>query len=186
MRVKGTAFHARLHLLKHKLGEHAVEAFIVEFRRTHPEFPTSVLPTSQIPAETFLQLNDTIVEQVYGGDTDSLWELGALSAEWSLTEGPYKGLLEGRDVTRFAAMAPVMWSNFFDTGRARTEVHPDRIELYIEGVPAGLRHLYFEYSVIGYFRRGLEMLGGAVRMERVTGFSAGDADVHYRLHLTAT
>ena len=80
-------------------------------------------------------------------------------------------------------MAPVMWSNFFDTGRARSEIHQDRIELWIEGVPADVRHLYFEYSVVGYFRRGLEMLGATVRMTRLAGFSAGDEYVHYRLKL---
>lgn len=183
MRVKGTAYHARLNLLKHKLGEDGVAQFVERYREAHPEFPKSVLPTSQIPAQDFLRFNDAIVDDVYAGDTQSLWELGETSAEWSLTDGPYRSLLQGRDISRFAAMAPVMWSNFFDTGRARSETHQDRIELWIEGVPADVRHLYFEYSVVGYFRRGLEMLGATVRMTRLAGFSAGDEYVHYRLKL---
>ncbi len=76
-----------------------------------------------------------------------------------------------------------MYANFFDEGSARSEYHEDRVDLWIEGVPAPLRHLYFEYSLVGYFRRGLELLGEHVVAERVQGFSNGDARVMYRLLL---
>lgn len=39
-------------------------------------------------------------------------------------------------------------------------------------------HLYFEYSVVGYFRRGLELLDETVRAECVEGFSKGDPQVY--------
>lgn len=182
MRVKGTAYLARLVLLREKLTEEgAVERFVEDYARTNPEFRTHIIPTSQIPAEAFLKFIDHIVAEVYGGDTHSLWELGRRSADWTLKQGPYRSLLELRDIPRFAAMAPVMWSNFFDKGSARSVTEADHIDLWIEDVPADLRHPYFEFSVVGYFQRGLELLGTDVQTERIAGFSAGDAVTHYRL-----
>ena len=182
MRVKGTAYLARVQLLKAKLGsDEAVEEFLARYQRSHPEFPKSVIPTTQIPAHTFLAFVDAVVDEVYGGERDSLWDIGRRSAEWALTAGPYKSLLEFKDVERFAAMASVMWSNYFDKGSARSEIYDDRIELWIEDVPEDVRHPYFEFSVVGYFQRGLELLGAEVRREAVESFVSGGERVHYRL-----
>ena len=48
-----------------------------------------------------------------------------------------------------------------------------------------LRHPYFEYSVVGYFKRGLEMHGVKVELERLDGFASGGDEVHYKLHVSA-
>ncbi|MCA9592021.1 MAG: hypothetical protein KC776_01885 [Myxococcales bacterium] len=183
MRVKGTAYHARLNLLRSKWGEEKVAAFLKGFHERHPSFPRKVLATTWMPADEFLKLNDAIVDEVYDGDDESLWELGEASAAWTLKDGPYKNLLETRDTRRFANLAKVMYANFFDTGSARSDYQPERVDLWIEGIPDGLQHLYFEYSVVGYFRRGLELLGETVRSECVEGFSKGDPRVFYKLHL---
>lgn len=183
MRVKGTAYLARIQLLRAKLGDEALAAFLAGFRARHPEFPREVLVTTQIPAAEFVALMDAIVTEIYAGDTASLWEIGERAAEWSLREGPYRNLLEGREIARFAALAPVLYRNYFDTGEARSLVHVHHVDLWIAGIPAELRHLYFEYSVVGYFRRGLELLGANVRLECVRGFSRGDDEVHYRVWL---
>ncbi len=183
MRVKGTAYHARLNLLRSKWGEEKVEAFLTRFHEEHPSFPRKVLATTWMPAEEFLQLNDAIVDEVYGGDMESLWELGEASAAWTLKDGPYKNLLVTKDTRRFASMAPAMYANFFDTGAARSAYSDTRVDLWIDGIPEPLRHLYFEYSVVGYFRRGLELLGEDVRAECVEGFSKGDPRAYYKLHL---
>lgn len=183
MRVKGTAYHARLNLLRAKWGDRKLDEYVAAFCERHPRFPRNVLPSTWIPAAEFLALIDAIVDDVYHGDPLSLWQIGEASAEWTLTEGPYKNLLETRDLRRFAALAKAMYANFFDAGSARSEYHDDRVDLWIEGIPAPLRHLYFEYSVVGYFRRGLELLGQRVRPECEQGFSKGDSSVLYRLHL---
>lgn len=181
MRVKGTAYIARLQLLEAKLGPEGVADFLRRFQERHPKFPRDVLVTTQLPAADFLDLVDAVVDECYDGATDSLWEIGEKSAEWSLREGPYRNLLEGKEIERFAALAPVLYRNYFDEGDARSSVTDNRIDLWITGIPQPLHHLYFEYSVVGYFRRGLELLGGTVRMERMRGFSTGDPDIHYRI-----
>ncbi len=182
MRIKGTAYHARMNLLRAKLGEAGVEDFMKSFLAKHPTFPQNILATTWLPAEDFLQLIDAIVEGPYNGDTQSLWEIGEASATYTLTAGPYRHLLETRDVRRFGGLAGVMYANFFDTGRARSEYCGKFVELWIEGIPAPLRHLYFEYSLVGYFRRGFELLEESVRAECLQGYSKGDDRVHYRIH----
>jgi hypothetical protein len=183
MKVKGTAYHARINLLQRKWGVDKVESFLRGFQEMHPDFPKTVLPTTWLPARQFLELIDAIVDEAYGGDAQSLWEIGDASAAWSLREGPYKNLLEKNDLERFAGLGKAMYANFFDTGEARSELRGSYVEVVIEGVPWGLRHLYFEYSLIGYFRRGLELLGASPRAECVEGFSRGDDRVLYRVHL---
>jgi len=184
MRVKGTAYLARVKLLTEKLGDEGAGIFLDEYCRKHDDFPRSVLPTSLIPARNFLQFVDAIVERVYEGDRRSLWDLGRASAEWTLKEGPYKTLLELADFERFSTMASVLWSNFFDEGSARSKAVGHRVEVWIEGVPVEFRHPYFEYSAIGYFERGLELLGARVDSECVRGFDGGDEDIFYRLSLS--
>ncbi len=184
VKVKGTAYLARLKLLQEKLGDQGAADFVSRYRVGHPEFPEKVLPTTRLPIEMFLAFTDAIVGQVYDGDVGSLWEVGERSAEWSLQAGPYKNLLDLGEVERFVKRAPVIWSNFFDEGSARADMQDGTVELWIEHLPPGLSHPYLEFSVVGYFRRGIELLGGRVEVERVAGFAAGDDYVHYRLRVT--
>ncbi len=183
MHVKGTAYHARMKLLAAHWDEARVAAFVADFQRRNPLFPTHVLPTNWLPMGPFLELIDEIVDKAYGGDVDSLWEVGEASAQWSMTEGPYKGLVATKDLQRFANLAQVMFSNFFDLGAAQGSYDGECIEIRITGIPDTFHHVYFEYATIGYFRGGLRLLGFPFRTERVLGFSKGDSEVHYRLHV---
>lgn len=111
-----------------------------------------------------------------------------MSADFALGDtGPYRHLREGRSLDRFAVSGPLLWRNYFDGGEARTWLEGDVVHLVVEGLEPELHHVYFEYAVGGYFRRGLEMVTRApVRAERLKGFSAGDPEVHYHMHLSAT
>lgn len=183
MHAKGTTYHARLKLLASRWDEAKVAAFLADFQRRNPHFPTHVLPTTWLPMGPFLQLIDEIVEKAYGGDIESLWEVGEASAQWSMTEGPYKGLVASKDLHRFASLAQVMFTNFFDLGSAKGTYNGEYIELFISGIPEAFHHPYFEYTGIGYFRGGLRLLGVPFRTERLRGFTLGDDEVHYRLHV---
>lgn len=183
MRVKGTAYHACLKSLGNQCGDAKTKAFLEAFLEQHPEFPRTVLQTTWIPMEQFLPLIDAITEEVYGGDTHSLWELGEFAAAWTLSDGPYRNLLDAADAQRFAGLAKAVYANFFDGGKARSEQHSDVVELWLDDIPARFRHLCIEYSFVGYFRHGFQLLGQRVRLQCVEGFSKGDARVHYRLHL---
>ena len=49
----------------------------------------------------------------------------------------------------------------------------------LTGVP--IKHVHFEFTVMGYVKRGLELIGTTIEStQAVTGFSTGEQDVHYR------
>jgi hypothetical protein len=185
MQVKGTAFLARRALLEKDVGAAKVRPFLDRFCAAHPGFPSPVLPTSLISIETFLELNDAIVHELYGGDEASYWRFGRMSGEWALTEGPYRRIREEKSLPEFAASAPALYRNYFTEGRARSVLEPGgAIQLWIEDIRPRFHHVYFEYAIVGYFERGLELVSGKpVKKRRIRGFSAGDESVHYRYQL---
>jgi hypothetical protein len=185
MEVKGTAFLARKSMLIQEFGETRFAAFLASHALEDPFFTHAILATTAIPMEKFLAFNDAIVRDLYGGDTMSYFRFGEKSAEWALTVGPYKNLRESKSLEKFAEMGRRLYQNYFTDGRAETWiVGNNKVELRILGVPAAYRHVYFEYAIVAYFKRGLELVGAKkVTMRRISGFSVGGADVHYEYQL---
>lgn len=186
MQVKGTAFLARKALLERDLGADRIGPFLQRIVSGDGAFPSPIIATSMIPIAPFLALNDAVVREFYGGDEMSYWRFGRMSGDWALGDnGPYRRLREEKSLGEFVASAPTLYRNYFTEGRARAQASPGgTIELWIEGIPAKHHHVYFEYAIVGYFERGLELVTGkSVRHERLAGFSAGDDHVHYRYRL---
>jgi hypothetical protein len=180
MDVKGTAFVARKAYLERKFGAARFDAILREQAKLDPVFAGPILATSKLPIEAFLRLQDRLVRELYAGDDRSYLEAGIASAEFALGEGgPYRALVTNRDVTSFAASAPRIYRTYFDEGDALgTYDGRSRVTLSLTGIP--IRHVYFEYAICGYFKRGLEIvLGKPVLMQCTRGFSRGDADVLY-------
>ncbi len=185
MYVKGTAYLARKATLEKELGAERIDALFGRFALEKPNFPSPVIATSLIPMADFLELNDLVVRDCYDGDAMSYWRFGRGSAEWALTDGPYRRIREQKSLDEFADSASAIYRNYFTEGRARSEREAGgAIHLYIEGIPPRFHHVYFEYAIVGYFERGLELVSGKpVRHTRVAGFSAGDDHAHYRYRL---
>jgi hypothetical protein len=182
MDVKGTAFLARKAMLIQEIGETRFAAFLAAYALEDPYFEHAILATTAVPIEKFIAFNDAMVRDLYGGDTTSYFRFGEKSAEWALTVGPYKNLRESKSLEKFAEMGRLLYQNYFSNGRAETWIVSDNsVELRIVGVPAEYRHLYFEYAIVAYFKRGLELVGAKqVKMKRISGFSVGHAEVHYK------
>lgn len=181
MDVKGTAFLARKALLAQELGEARAAAFLADYAREDPYFAGTILATTIMPIEKFIAFNEAIIREVYDGDRTAYLRIGAASAEWSLTVGPYKHMRASKNLAQFAESGRLLYQNFYSEGRAETTIAENVIDLRLLGIPSAHQHLYLEYAIVGYFQRGLELVGArAVKHQRVRGFSAGDADVHYR------
>ncbi|APR76524.1 Hypothetical protein A7982_01871 [Minicystis rosea] len=180
MEVKGTAFLARKAMLVQEIGETKAAEYLAAYAREDPTFE-GILATTTIPIARFIAFNEALVRDFYGGDRTSYMRIGAASAEWALTVGPYKHIRASRSLAQFAESGRVLYANYFTGGRAETAIDGNVIDLRILGIVAPYRHVYFEYAIVGYFQRGLELVGArAVRQARIRGFSQGDADVHYR------
>ena len=181
MNVKGTAYLARVSYLKQKLGENAWDQFIGEYARQVPRFAESALPTTRIPAQDFLDLNDEIVRRFFEGDDKSYWAMGLASAEWGLRQGPYKNFIDSKNYEQFLATGSALWSAYFDAGVLKSwwDAEQHMGEATIVDVP--IPHVYFEYAVMAYVERALELTGATIReTRRLKGFSKGDDTVHYQ------
>ena len=183
MEVKGTAFIARKSMLEREHGPDRFEEVLHKVAETEACFRAPVLATTRLPIKSFMKFNDMVVKELYAGDEHSYFRFGEASAAWALSPtGPYKHLVTNKSVPEFAASAHNIYRNYFTEGDARSEVHGNKVTLQL--VDIATPHVYFEYAIMGYFKRGLEMVsGGHVRMTRKRGFSKGDADVLYEFEL---
>ena len=181
MDVKGTAFLARKAMLIQEIGEARCNEFLARYALVDPLFAESILATTTIPIARFIAFQEAMVRDLYAGDRMSYFRFGEKSAEWSLTVGPYKHLRETKSLEKFAELGRLLYQNFYTAGQAETTiVGNNKVELRLFGIPEEHHHVYLEYSITAYFKRGLELVGArSVMMRRITGFSVGDFDVHY-------
>lgn len=184
MDVKGTAFLARKVMLFEEIGEEEYNRFLAEIARKEPIFGQPIVATTLIPIGSFIAFNEAVVERFYAGDPAAYLRFGEKSAEYALLIGPYKRIRETNSVSAFVESARFIYQGYYTAGRAEGTLDGDDAELKIHGIPAEHRHLYFEYAISAYVRRGIELTGmRAASMSRVLGFSRGDEEIHYRYHI---
>jgi hypothetical protein len=183
MEVKGTAFVARKSMLEREHGAARFEEVLKKVAATEPCFRSPILATTRLPLSSFLRFNEAVVTELYAGDEQSYFRFGEASAVWALTDGPYKHLVTNKSVAEFAASAHNIYRNYFTEGDARATVEGKDVTLQLVGIETP--HVYFEYAIMGYFKRGLEMVSGRkVTMTCERGFSKRDRDVLYRFKIS--
>ena len=178
MIVKGTAFLARRSMLIERVGQAKWDAFFADLQEQIPSLAAPVVASSKLPAADFLKFSDLAVERFFAGDQRVLWMFGEKSADWAISEGPYKAFFQSRDVRSFVTAAPALWQAYYSAGELKADVDEGVVDVSIH-VP--VQHVHFEFSVMGYVKRGLELIGTTVtRCEALKAFSLGDDHVHYR------
>jgi hypothetical protein len=185
MTVKGSAFLARKFLLEKEFGDlHGsarARSMFEEVVAAVPSLPAQILATTPIPMGAYLQFQDELLRRHFKNDPRAFFRFGEASAEWSLTNGPYRRLVADRDIVSLAAQGAVFYRNYYDTGFSVTAFEGDHVSQRLQGIPAPFHHVFLEYATVGYFKRALEMVTSVpIRIERVRGFSVGDPDIHYR------
>jgi hypothetical protein len=181
MEVKGTAFLARKVMLIEEIGEARYTEFVAELAEQEPFFRRPITATTLIPIRTFIAFNEALVSRFYGGDVMSYVRFGEKSAEYALVIGPYKRIRETHSIAAFVESARVIYQGYYTAGRAEGSLDLDTAELRVLGIPGEHKHLYFEYVIAAFFRRGIELVGSrSATMTRVLGFSNGDDEIRYR------
>ncbi len=185
MTVKGSAFLARRFLVVKELGDlHGVTRagqMFDEVVAAVPTLPSPILASTPIPMEHYLAFQDELLRRHFNNDPRAFFRFGAASAEWSLTAGPYRRLLDDRDLAALASQGAIHYRNYYDKGASKTSLEGDHVVQHTWGVPVPFRHLFLEYATVGYFKRALEMVSAVqIRLECVRGFSKGDDDFYYR------
>jgi hypothetical protein len=189
MHAKGSALLSRQFFVEKEFAElygaaRAREMFDAVVAAV-PGLPAPILASTRIPMGVYLQFQEELLRRHFKNDPMAFFRFGAASAEWSLTQGPYRRILESRDLAALAAQGAVLYRNFYDTGSSETFLEGNHVVQRTTGIPAPFRHIFVEYGTVGYFKRALEMLTDApIRVECVRGFSKGDPDIHYRHVLT--
>ncbi len=177
MHVKGNAWLARHEAMEKTVGAERWGAFLKKQAPAVPFLSSQVLPISKLPVKDFLAVHDALIGEFFQGDGKAYWRFGESSAEWALAH-QLRGLFQAKEARRFLQFSPTIYKGYFDGGELVTEVTPAHVELIIRGVEP--RHVYFEYSIIGFAAGGLKVLGTPVTPTCVAGFSKGDAEVRYR------
>lgn len=187
MDVKGTAFLARKVMLIEEIGEDVYQRFLAEIAEREPIFGQGIVATTLIPIRSFIAFNEAIVDRFFNGDPNAYFRFGEKSAEHALLIGPYKRIRETSSIAAFVESARFIYQGYYTAGRAEGSIEGDEAELKIHGIPSDCRHLYFEYVIASYVRRGIELTGlRSTTMTRVLGFSRGDDEIHYRYHVEGT
>jgi serine/threonine protein kinase len=182
MKVKATQLLSRRAMLVERLSEPVYEQFLVDIGKEIPFFQKTLLPSTQIPVADFLRFNDTLVDRFFNGDKRIYWTFGEQSGEWLSKNGPYVNQFKRGDFKRFWVILPAFWKTFYSEGETRISGDGAQLDIVID---SPVEHVYFEYSVLGFVKRGLEVLGARVRVDRIKGFSSGDREIHYRFTIDA-
>lgn len=181
MHVKGNAWLARSEAMEKAFGAARWQAFVKAQSAKVGFLATQVMPISRLPVEEFLAVHDALVKEFYDGDPKAYWRFGETSAEWALTH-QLRELFAPQEARRFLQFSPTIYKGYFDGGELVTEMAPAHVELIIRGVEP--RHVYFEFSIIGFAVGGLRVLGVPTEPQCLKGFSKGDAEVRYRFAVT--
>lgn len=175
MFVKGTAYTGRKDVLIKKFGQDAWDNFIEKEKAKMPFFSNSILTTTLIPLKDFLELQDDIVKTFFSGNEKIFWEMGEASAQYSLTEGPYKPYLSSGNVELFlTTKLPLVFKAYYvDCGQFEARMEGNKC--YIKGIGLPIGHIYFEYTVVGYFKKAVELIGKKVLdLKPVKSITQGD------------
>lgn len=181
MEAKGMFFMGRRHYIVTRFGEARWNAFIEGLAKRDPVFASPILATTRVPISSYLFFNEECLRTMFGNDPKSYWTMGEESGAWALTAGPYKHYRENRTEFRsfIERSLPQIWSNYFTAGELRTSVEGSTVFAEIVDLPVW--HLSFEYSVMGFLRRAIQLAGFPIASQvRVRGVSSGHSAIEYR------
>lgn len=180
MFAKGMFFVGRRAMIIERFGEQAWEDFVRVLAAEDPTFARPILATTMVPVESYVRFQDRLVERFFGGDPKALWLIGEKSAEWSLTDGPYKHLKNNpKSLPEFVTKLPLIWSAYFTEGRLEAKmVDANTVEIELLELPVA--HVSFENAVMGYGKRAIELVTGCpVGEKKFVGIQTGRDRVRY-------
>lgn len=180
MEIKGAAFLGRRDMIVKLFGEERWQQFLDRVAQKVPFFKRQIFITTLIAEDVFLYFLDELLKEFFHNDPQAYWRMGEMSAEWSLTEGPFAFYLEMGDIEEFVNTAfPNLWKAYYTGGEIEAKLEGDTIHVRITGLKK--MHPHYELTVMGYVARGLELFGWErVRVTRVKGFASRDQEIYYQ------
>ncbi len=183
MEVKGVAFVARKNALIKQFGEKKFAELMKEVAEKEEYFKDPFInQATLIPIEKFLLFNDMMVNKFYGGDAKIYWKMGEKSAEFSLIEGPFKVFIQNKSIEDACKTSiPNVWKVYYNEGRVETKFEKGMVNIRILDVP--ILHSYFEYALMGYYVKLLELVGAkSIKYDAIKTVEKGDTEIEYVFH----
>ncbi len=181
MKAKGSFFVGRREYIVSTFGEERWKQFVLQLAREDPAFAAPILATTLLPMASYARFQEGCAREFFDGDDQSYWVMGAAAAAWGLTAGPYAALARDKSYVGILEKLPLAWSMYFTAGKLETAAEPDYASFKITG--NALAHICVEYTVIGFGRKALEMVGKKPKTtRRLRGVTDGDGSViHYEI-----
>ena len=184
MNIKGTAFVTAKVSMTAAFGEERWNAFLKKVAEKDPYFKNMIMSITPIPVEKQLFFLDEMLKEFFNGDKNQYQIFGRVAAKFSLSPGgPYHTYLAIKDLNRFVTeVAPKLWTTFFDGGKLTGELKDNVAHFKITGLP--MKHVYFEYMVIGFYKQAFKMFGKKVMVKKIKSFTTGDDSIYYQYIIT--
>ncbi len=182
MNVSGLPFTQFKAQLIYEFGEERWNDFFEDLKESHSFFEDAVLATTKIPLEEYLAFMDARVKEFNNGDEKIFWKFGKQAAIVSLREsGPYYAFIRSKRTPEsfFSSILHRVWTMTYDEGIAKNVAEGNIFHVYIRDLPR--YHPYFEYSVMGFVLKALELYGTTIK--EIIKVKASAKEIYYKLIL---
>jgi uncharacterized protein (TIGR02265 family) len=159
--IKGSILRSRLALVDEIAPEGGRDRVLARLTGSERDVLTSLLASAWYPFDLGRKLDEAIVAELGGGRAEFFEKLGEASAEKNLGPGGvHRSFLVAGDPQAFLAKAPMIYSYYYDEGRRDYEMTGER-EAVLTTRDAETFSAPDCLTVIGWYRRALEMCGAA-------------------------
>jgi hypothetical protein len=183
MNVKGISYVVTKNTMTAAFGEERWNSFMAKLAEQDKYFSSVIMSITPIPAEKLFVLFDGMCKEFFDNDKMQYEMFGRVGAKAVLSpDGPYKSFMLTKDIKQFVeSVLPKVWSMYFDGGIATARLENNIAHIKITGIQ--IKHTYFEYLVMGYFKQALKMFGKKSVAKRVRSLSSGDDDIYFQYEL---
>ena len=183
MNVKGIIYLTGKTTIIAAFGEERWNSFIPKLVAKDKFFSNIIMSVTPIPVDKFILFLDEMIKEFFNNDSMQYETFGKAAAQYALSpEGPYKSYLLTKDIKQFVeSVLPKLWSTYFDEGTPTTLFENNVVHLKITGLK--IKHLYFEYLIMGFFQKALKIFGKKTVAKQVRSISSGDEDIYFQFAL---
>jgi len=183
MNVKGTAFINAKSTVTEGFGKERWDAFLAKLASKDNYFNDEITPLTLLPVNKYIMFLNELIDEYFNNDEKVYWMFGMVAAKYAFSPGgPYKSYLFTKDLKQFVELGmPKIWSSYFDGGIFTEKFENNVVHLKITDLP--VKHVYFEYLIMGYFKQALKIFGRKSVETCVQGFSKDDKDIYYQYEL---
>ena len=183
MNVKGSIYLTGKTTIISVFGEERWNSFIPKLTAKDKFFSNPIMSITRVPVEKFILFLDELVKEFFNNDMMQYVTFGKVAAQFGLSpEGMYKSYLLTKDTKQFVeSVMPKLWSTYFDEGIVTALFENNVAHIKITGLQ--IKHLYFEYLIMGYLQKALKIFGKKSVAKKVRSLSSGDDDIYFQFGL---